>query len=54
LSPWSRFDEDEKRFARDVKASTLIITNYHWPSFLYPETGDNPNDINEVFSVAPS
>jgi hypothetical protein len=45
-----RFDEDEKIFCRDVQAGAILITKSDWPSFLYPETGYNPDDIFSVRS----
>ena len=42
-----KFDEDKDKFCASVQNGTQIITHKSWPSFLYPEDGYDPNEIDK-------
>lgn len=42
-----RFDEDRDKFCINVQNGTQPITHKSWPSFLYPEDGYDPNEIDK-------
>ena len=41
------FDKDRAKFCRDVQNGECDITHEDWPSFLYPETGYNPDNLDK-------